>query len=153
MCSWTVIETVNFFNNRNSPVFTCFLDLSKAFDLVQFVKLFNELKNKIGKIFIRFFAFFYVFQMCCVEWDGIKSNPFKVSNGIRQGAVLSPVLFSLYIDELFSLLSKSGFGCYINNVFYGIVGYADDLVLLSPDLKGLQIMFDISKKFLKKFRA
>ena len=148
MCSWTVVETINFFNNRNTPVFTCFLDLSKAFDLVEFAKLFRKLKNKLGKTFIRVLAFVYVFQMCCVDWAGVKSDPFRVSNGIRQGAVLSPILFSLYIDDLFKLLSNSGFGCYVNNLFYGIIGYADDLVLLSPDLKGLQIMFDITKKFL-----
>ena len=68
MCSWTVVEAINFFNNRNTPVFTCFLDLSKAFDLVEFAKLFRKLKNKLGKIFIRVLAFVYVFQMCCVDW-------------------------------------------------------------------------------------
>ena len=44
MCSWTVIETINYFNNRNSPVFACFVDLTKAFDLVDFAKLFGKLK-------------------------------------------------------------------------------------------------------------
>ena len=149
MCTWTVIETINYFNNRNSPVFACFLDLSKAFDLVDFAKLFSKLKNKIGKVFIRLLAFIYVFQNCCVEWAGIKSNSFKVSNGIRQGAVLSPTLFSIYINELFEVLSDSGFGCYINNLFYGLIGYADDLVLLSPDLQGLQLLLNITKSFLE----
>ena len=149
MCSWIVVETVNYFNNRDTTVFSCFLDLSKAFDLVDFSKLFCKLKDRLGKVFIRILAFIYVFQTCCVDWGGLKSKPFKVSNGIRQGAVLSPILFSLYIDELFNLLSCSGFGCYINNVFYGIAGYADDLVLLSPDIVGLQKMFDISKSFLE----
>ena len=45
-------------------------------------------------------------------------------------------------------LSKSGFGCYINDMFYGIVGYADDIVLLSPDRAGLQCMLDITNSFL-----
>ena len=149
MCSWTVIETINYFNNRNSPVFACFVDLTKAFDLVDFAKLFGKLKYKIGKTFIRLLAFIYVFQSCHVNWAGIKSDSFKVSNGIRQGAVLSPTLFSIYINDLFELLSCSGFGCYINNMFYGLVGYADDLVLLSPDLQGLQILFNKTKTFLE----
>ena len=93
-------------------------------------------------------AYIYVFQSCCVDWAGTKSKPFNVSCGIRQGAVLSPILFSIYIDDLFHILSNSGFGCHINNLFYGIVGYADDLVLLSPDLQGLQSMFNIAKSFL-----
>ena len=150
MCSWVVNETINFFNNRDTPVFACFLDLTKAFDLVNFSKLFSKLRNKIGSIFIRLLAYIYVFQSCCAEWCGIKSKSFKVSNGLRQGAVLSPILFSIYIDDLFSELSEAGFGCYINDLFYGILGYADDLVLLSPDLNGLQCMLNISKCYLEK---
>ena len=148
MCTWLVNQTVNYFNNRNTPVFSCFLDLTKAFDLVSFYKLFHKLKDKIGSIFIRLLAYIYIFQTCCVDWYGTKSNSFNVSCGIRQGAVLSPMLFSIYIDDLFKLLSDSGFGCHINNLFYGIVGYADDIVLLSPDLYGLQCMVNITKDFL-----
>jgi hypothetical protein len=148
MCSWTVTETVNYFLNRDTPVFSCFLDLSKAFDLVSFSKLFSKLHNRIGPIFIRLLAYIYVFQSCCVDWGGTKSKPFNVSCGIRQGAVLSPILFSIYIDELFKVLSCSGFGCHINGLFYGLIGYADDLVLLSPNFQGLQGMFDIVKSFL-----
>ena len=59
-------------------------------------------------------------------------------------------MFSLYIDDLFYVLSQSGFGCHINGLFYGIVGYADDLVILSPDRFGLQCMLDITKSFLDK---
>ena len=150
MCSWVVNETINYFNNRDTPVFSCFLDLTKAFDLVIFSKLFSKLRDKIGSIFIRLLAYIYVFQSCCVEWCGIKSKMFNVSNGVRQGAVISPILFSLYIDDLFTELSQSGFGCFINNVFYGILGYADDLVLLSPDRYGLQCMLDLAKSFLEK---
>ena len=57
-------------------------------------------------------------------------------------------MFSIYIDDLFVVLAESGFGCYINDLFYGIVGYADDLVLMSPDLFGLQSMLNITKSFL-----
>ena len=127
-----------------------FLDLTKAFDLVTFSKLFSKLRDKISNVFIRLLAYIYVYQSCCVEWCGIKSKSFKVSNGVRQGAVLSPILFSLYIDDLFSVLARSGFGCYINNVFYGIFGYADDLVLLSPNRFGLQCMLNLAKSFLEK---
>ena len=148
MCSWTVIETINYFNNRDTPVYCCFLDLSKAFDLVEFSKLFDKLKNRVNSIFIRLLAYIYVFQSCCVDWGGTRSTTFNVSCGIRQGAVLSPIFFSIYINELFHILEKSGFGCFIENIFYGIVGYADDLVLLSPDTHGLQLMFNIAKKFL-----
>ena len=150
MCSWVVSETINYFNNRDTPVFSCFLDLTKAFDLVNFSKLFSKLRDKVSPVFIRLLAYIYVYQTCCVKWCGSKSKSFNVSNGVRQGAVLSPILFSLYIDNLFYEMSNSGLGCYINNVFYGIFGYADDLVLLSPSRSGLQCMLDLAKSFLEK---
>ena len=61
MCSWTVIETINYFNNRETPVYSCFLDLSKAFDLVDFAKLFCKLKDRISYIFIRLLAYIYMY--------------------------------------------------------------------------------------------
>lgn len=148
MCSWTVIETINYFNNRDTPVFTCFLDISKAFDLVNFEKLFTKLIDRISPIFIRLLSYIYMHQICCMQWDGIKSKEFKVQCGVRQGAVLSPILFSVYIDDLFTILTESGLGCFINNYYYGLLGYADDLVLLSPSRIGLQRMVDITHDFL-----
>ena len=62
---------------------------------------------------------------------------------MRQGAVLSPSLFSLYIDTLLIDLESSGLGCHIGNYYYGSSAYADDLILLSPTRSGLQEMFDI----------
>ena len=59
------------------------------------------------------------------------SSAFSVSIGVRQGAVSSPILFSVYIDDLFSILRGSGLGCSLYGQFYGCFGYADDLLLLS----------------------
>ena len=50
---------------------------------------------------------------------------FKVYNGAKQGGVLSPVLFALYIDELFERLANCGHGCHVGIVFVGCISYAD----------------------------
>ena len=47
--------------------------------------------------------------------------PFQVQTDVKQGAVLSTILFSIYIDELLLKLESSGLGCYVGHVFVGIV--------------------------------
>ena len=59
------------------------------------------------------------------------SFPFTVSNGVKQGGVLSPVLFCVYIDSLLHSVAECGVGCFIGRVFVGALVYADDIVLLS----------------------
>ena len=53
-----------------------------------------------------------------------------MSNGVRQGAVSSLILFSIYIDGVISLLKKSGLGCQVDSFFYGVLGYAEYLLLV-----------------------
>ena len=74
----------------------------------------------------------------------------NVKNGVRQGAVLSPSLFSFYIDSLLQKLERSGYGCHINYYFYGCSAYADDIILLSPSRNGLQSMFNICVNYFKE---
>ena len=57
---------------------------------------------------------------------------FTVSNGVKQGGVLSPVLFCVYIDSLLHSLAESDVGCFPGRVFVGALVYADDIVLSSP---------------------
>ena len=142
LCTWVVTETVNFFTNRGSPLFLGLLDLKKAFDLVKLSKLFCKLSEKIPPIMIRFIVIMYTSQSCHVTWNGIRSDDFSISNGVRQGAVLSPSLFNVYIDDLYEILKKTGFGCKIQGVYFGCFGYADDLALLAPSREALQALIN-----------
>lgn len=147
MCSWTMLESINYFTNRGSPMYVCLLDLTKAFDHLKYDILFKKLSTKIPPIFLRLVIVTYLSQSCCVRWDSTKSTYFNVTNGVRQGAVASPKYFNVYIDDLFNILKESGFGCYIDGFFYGLLGYADDCALLSPSRDGLQRMLNICEKY------
>ena len=46
----------------------------------------------------------------CVRWNSSVSDSFHVSNGVRQGGVLSPMLFAVYVDSLLEMLKASGVG-------------------------------------------
>ena len=61
--------------------------------------------------------------------------------------VLSPILFSLYIDRLLIRLPKSGVGCHMNNNYMGALSYADNITMACPSLYGLSIMLDICNNF------
>lgn len=78
-----------------------------------------------------------------MKWEYCDSGLFTACNGVRQGAVASPLYFNAYLDDLFLEMKDSGFGCYIDDFFYGLLGYADDCALLSPSRVGLQKMLNI----------
>ena len=124
------------------------MDMTKAFDNVKHSVLFPKLVDKdIPAVFIRLLVVMYEKQVAYVRWNGTMSKSFPINNGVKQGAVLSPRLFCVYIDELFDILRKKQTGCWVNDKSIGIVGYADDLLLLSPTLDGLQEMVNTCEKF------
>ena len=107
MCTWAASSVISHFNRAGSDVFGALLDCSKAFDMVEWVTLFKELlKRKVSPVFLRVLLFTYSEQKCCVQWNGEVSFQFVVRNGVRQGAVSSPILFGIYVDKLIRLLRE-----------------------------------------------
>jgi len=65
----------------------------------------------------------------------------------KVGGVLSPLLFNIYVDDLIHQLEASNYGCYVFGKFFGCIMYADDLLLLSASVTGLQQMLHICHSF------
>ena len=72
---------------------------------------------------------------------------FTVGNGVRQGSILSPHLFAVYVDDLSVNLIDSGQGCCIDNVFINHMFYADGLCLMAPGPSALHRLINICDKF------
>ena len=107
-------------------------------------KLFSKLQHRgLPTPILRFLVNWYSLQEMRVRWGDCFSEPFGVSNGVRQGGVLSPVLFAVYLDGLLEELSDSGVGCYWGHMFAGTLSYADDIVILAPCASALRRMLDI----------
>ena len=68
------------------------------------------------------------------------SDVFSLCNGVRQGAILSGILYCFYVNNLFELLRSKLTGCWVNNNFHGMFGYSDDNWVLAPSLDGLREM-------------
>ena len=99
-------------------VFGCFLDASKAFDRVSHLKLFSKLLEKnLPPTIIRVLFSCYRDQKSSVLWNKALSENFSVSNGVRQGGFLSPILFIFYIDALLTRLESQAVGCYWSHYF------------------------------------
>ena len=124
------------------------MDMSKAFDMVDWFQLFTELrKRKVEPIYLRLMLYIYKHQRYEVKWGNSRSDQFTVNNGVRQGAASSAILFAVYIDELLGLLRESRLGCYIDSVFVGVFIFADDILLLSASRPGLQSLVNICHQF------
>ena len=87
----------------------------------------------------------------CVQWDSYKSELFNVHNGVKQGAIFSPTLFCVYIDDLLNRLKNSGLGCYIGSLYAGSMAYADDLTLLAPTAEAMRFMLKVCSDYAKEF--
>ena len=148
LCTGVLKNVVSRYMLEGSPVFSCFLDASKAFDLVNHNILFSRLLSKgFPPYLVRFFLTWYKEQRMCVRWESSFSDSFSVANGVRQGGVLSPILFTLYIDDLLMDLKDQGVGCFWDSYFVGALCYADDLVLLAPSPSALRMMIRCCEDF------
>ncbi len=89
----------------------------------------------------------YLNSSAQVNWDASTSTTFNMSNGVKQGSVISTLFFTLYVDELIPTLEKSGYGCKLGAKYYGILVYADNIFLLSHSFYELQKMLTICNMF------
>ena len=139
-------------SKKGTTVYGCAMDCSKAFDMVRWTQLFGQLLDRgISPILLRLIMFVYRNQYCDVRWNGKFSHRFPVSNGVRQGAVSSPILFCIYVNQLILELRTSSIGCRIGGQYLGVAVYADDIFLLSASRNGLQSMVDICQHFSENF--
>ena len=148
MCSMIMKETISYYMNNNSTVHCVFLDATKAFDRVEYCKLFKLLiKRDIPSHVVRVLLNMYTGQQIRVLWNGIYSNCFNVANGVKQGGIISPVLFCVYLDVLLGALRDAGVGCFIGHMFVGALAYADDIVLLAPSARAMRKLLLVCDEF------
>jgi len=147
----TVRSIVQHYTAGNSTVNLCALDMAKAFDKVNHYALFIKLLDRgVPLAIMNILVNWYSVSAAVVRWDNMLSGVIQLMCGVRQGGVLSPVLFAVYVNDIIVALSESGAGCYYDNMFVGCVMYADDLLLLSASLYDLQSMVSICCEELDK---
>ena len=114
-----------------STVNLCSLDLSKAFDKVNHHALFLKLmKRNIPSQLLVVIENWLTNCFSCIKWHNFMSKFFQISFGVRQGSVLSPILFSVYCDDIVNFENR-----------YAIILYADDILIITHSVTTLQHLF------------
>ena len=141
-------QTVRYFINNGSRVFCTFLDDSKAFDRLIHSGLFIKLMERnIPLAFLEIIISWYDGLSCRVKWGETFSTSFSITAGVRQGGVLSPDFYCIYVDELLVKLQNSGKGCHYLGYFAAGLFYAEDMCILSPSIKGLETLLRLCEEY------
>ena len=128
------------------------LDASKAFDRVNYCKLFTTLlKRNISPIVLRLLLFMYTHQSLRVKWGSTLSKQFSVMNGVKQGGVLSPIIFAVYTDGLLERLKNTGVGCHLGSRFVRALAYGDNITLLAPCKSALSIFIKVCENYAAEY--
>ena len=137
---------------RGSNVYTAFCDFSKAFDKISHHGLFLKLMDRnVPLCFLLVIIFWYLNMEYECKWGNSYSSRFAVLCGTKQGGILSPDFFSVYIDDLIMILRATGIGCHIMQRFLACILFADDMTLLSPTRHGMQLLLNKCAEYCKKF--
>ena len=143
--------------NRKSvgnDTFCAFVDFKKAFDWIPWDLLLYKLSNSFnihGHLF-NTLSTIYSSSSAQVRLNGKLTDPFEVTSGVKQGDIISPILFSMYLNDLATGIKQLNCGIDIDGLNLAILLYADDIVLMAPDEESLQKMISFVNTWCKKWK-
>ena len=138
---------------NNQKLYGCFVDFSKAFDTIPRGLLFEKLLNHgiTGKFF-NVLKTMYTNDLVCIKVGDKITDSFRVNQGVKQGCVLSPLLFNIFLSDFPDTLLNSE--CrpvkLTNSKVIGCIAWADDILLLSESNEGLQNMLSKLNEYSSK---
>ncbi len=138
--------------NLGLETFLVFIDFRKAFDCVEHTFLLHKLRQKgiDGNVY-HAVKCLYSDPISCVRVGRNLTDWFPVSTGVRQGDSLSPVLFSIFIDDLAQEIKELNCGVQVGGLEIPLLLYADDVVLLSSSRSDTQKQLDALNKWCRKW--
>ena len=121
---------------KQDTIYSCFYDLASAFDTVEYPVLLDHLYSAgiSGKAW-RLIKSWYTDIKSLVLVGSSTSTSFTIQRGVRQGSVLSPVLFLLVMDPVLLSLKSKSCGINICGLYLGALSHADDIRTISTSIK------------------
>eukprot|EP00732_Lithocolla_globosa_P000545 Lithocolla_globosa_v1_NODE_181_length_5436_cov_36.573128.p1 type:complete len:505 gc:universal NODE_181_length_5436_cov_36.573128:3740-5254(+) len=135
-------------------VHAIFLDLRRAFDSVWHTELFHKLwlLGITGKTWTVFHDWYRKVEGAVKVSKNSYTDFFRVSSGVRQGGVLSPLFFVIFIDDLLRELNDSPFGYEIAGKRIAALAFADDLVIFAESAHSAQALLNIAVNYAKTWQ-
>jgi hypothetical protein len=150
---FTLKETILNYTENKTGIKIASLDAEKAFDKVWRDALFFKIIKKMDHTLWYILKIYYDSSLGTIELgNGLLSELFPITVGVKQGGILSPPLFENKIDDLIYECINENIGAQINNINVCIIVYADDILLLSPVDSHLQRLLDICDAYSKFWR-
>lgn len=155
-CPDQLFSLVEVLRNRGKKAtFACFIDVRKAFDRVFRAGLWQRMAEEgvRGKLW-RVIRSIYNTVESSVKVKGKQTEWFEIGTGVRQGCVLSPLLYAFFINGLVKEINRANLGIVIGSAGQKLSAllYADDIVLVTDTRQKLQQMLDIVTNYAKKWR-
>ena len=144
---------VDIYHNKGKKLYACFVDFQKAFDSVWRTGMFYKfIKYGMNKHLIKLFRNMYDKTRISLKLNSRITPSFRTYKGVRQGCILSPRLFNLFINDIPDIFDSSCEPVKIGNKYINCLMYADDLILLSETETGLQNCLDRLNDYVKKWQ-
>ena len=128
---------------NKTDTYVAFIDFSKAYDSIPRNNLWAKLKQKglCGRLYNALISLYKTVKSC-VRINGLTTDFFDVNCGLKQGCLLSPLLFNLYIDDLVRDMNLLNIGIDIDDEKLCILLYADDVILIADTEADLQSLLN-----------